>query len=167
MQKENSTYVALSHNMSNLVYHFVCPAKYRRSVFSDNVETHLWNICLEIELRYDYIKFLEIGADKNHVHFLVQSTPNYSPSQIIKTIKSITARQIFLECPEVKKWLWGGQFWSDGYFVATVGKNTNEAVIRDYVKNQGQDFDDYRQIQLFKRYCTVLIKTDTLCLHPG
>ena len=102
------------------------------------------------ELRYDYIKFLEIGADKNHVHFLVQSTPNYSPSQIIKTIKSITARQIFLECPEVKKWLWGGQFWSDGYFVATVGKNTNEAVIRDYVKNQGQDCEDYRQIHLFK-----------------
>ena len=140
MQKENSTYVALSHNVSNLVYHFVCPAKYRRSVFSDNVEAHLWNICQEIELR----------ADKNHVHFLVQSTPNYSPSQIIKIIKSITARQIFLECPEVKKWLWGGQFWSDGYFVATVGKNTNETVIRDYVKNQGQDCEDYKQLHLFK-----------------
>ena len=74
MQKESSTYVALSHNVSNLVYHFVCPAKYRRSVFSDNVEAHLWNICQEIELRYDYIKFLEIGADNNHVHSLVQST---------------------------------------------------------------------------------------------
>ncbi|MDY4495057.1 MAG: transposase, partial [Erysipelotrichaceae bacterium] len=52
--------------------------------------------------------------------------------------------------PEVKKWLWGGQFWSDGYFVATVGKNTNETVIRDYVKNQGQDCEDYKQIHLFK-----------------
>ena len=150
MQKEHSTYVALSHNVSNLVYHFVCPAKYRRSVFSDNVEAHLWNICQEIELRYDYIKFLEIGADNNHVHFLVQSTPNYSPSQLIKIIKSITARQIFLECPEVKKWLWGGQFWSDGYSAMTVGKNTNETVIRDYVKNQGQDCEDYKQIHLFK-----------------
>ena len=118
MPKENSTYVALSHNVSNLVYHYVCPAKYRRSVFSDIVEDHLKNICLEIELRYDYIKFLEIGADNNHVHFLVQSTPNYAPANLIKIIKSITARQIFLECPEVKKWLWGGQFWSDGYFVA-------------------------------------------------
>ena len=65
---------------------------YRRSVFSDNVEKYLRNICLEIELRYDYIKFLEIGADKNRVHFLVQSTPDYAPSQIIKIIKSITAR---------------------------------------------------------------------------
>ena len=150
MQKGISTYVALSHNVSNLVYHFVCPAKYRRSVFTDEVEKHLRNICLEIELRFDYIKFLEIGSDKNHVHFLIQSTPNYAPSQIIKIIKSITARQIFLECPEVKKWLWGGQFWSDGYFVSTVGKYTNESVIKAYVKNQGQDCEDYRQLYLFR-----------------
>ena len=150
MQKGTSTYVALSHNTSNLVYHFVCPAKYRRSVFTENVEAHLRNICHEIELRYDYIRFLEIGSDKNHVHFLVQSTPNYAPAQIIKIIKSITARQIFLECPEVKKWLWGGQLWSERYSAQTVGKNTNEAVIRDYVKNEGQDCEEYRQMHLFK-----------------
>ena len=147
---ENSTYLHLSHNVSNLVYHFVCPAKYRRSVFSDNVEDHLKNICLEIEYRYDYIRFLEIGADNNHVHFLIQSSPNYSPSQIIKIVKSITAKQIFLECPEVKKYLWGGQFWTDGYFVATVGKNNNERVIKDYVKNQGKDGEGYKQMYLFK-----------------
>ena len=81
---------------------------------------------------------------------MIQSTPNYSLSQIIKVVKSITARQIFEECPEVKKWLWGGQFWTDGYFVATVGKNTNENVIKEYVKNQGQDCEDYKQIHLFK-----------------
>ena len=124
---------------------------YRRSIFSADVEEHLKNICQEIELRYDYIRFLEIGADKNHVHFLIQSTPNYSPSQIIEIVKSITARQIFEECPEVKKWLWGGQFWTDGYFVATVGKNTNENVIKEYVKNQGQDCEYYKQMQLFRQ----------------
>ena len=147
---DESRYINLSHNVSNLVYHFVCPAKYRRSVFSDNVEEHLRNICLEIEERYDYIRFLEIGADKNHVHFLVQSTPNHAPADIIKTIKSITGRQIFLECPEVKKYLWGAQFWTDGYFVCTVGKNVNEKVIQEYVKNQGQDCEDYKQLYLFK-----------------
>lgn len=131
MNEEKSTFVALSHNVSNLVYHFVCPAKYRRSAFSDNVEDHLKNICLQIEYRYDWIHFIEIGADKNHVHFLVQSTPNHSPSEIIKTIKSITAKQIFEECPEVKKYLWGGKFWTEGYFVSTVGRNTNEDVIRN------------------------------------
>lgn len=145
---EESKYFYLSHNVSNLVYHIVCPAKYRRVIFDKKVDEHLRQICLEIEKRYDYINFLEIGTDNDHVHFLVQSTPNYSPAQIVKIIKSITARQIFVECPEVKKKLWGGQFWSDGYFVSTVGKNQNEIVIKDYVKNQGKQDTEYKQLHL-------------------
>ena len=140
--------IYLSHNASNLVYHIVCPAKYRRVVFDETVDEQLKQICLGIELRYDYIRFLEIGTDKDHVHFLVQSTPNYSPSQIVKIIKSITARQIFSECSEIKKKLWGGQFWTDGYFVATVGKNQNETVIREYVKNQGKQDTEYKQLYM-------------------
>lgn len=66
------------------------------------MKTHLKKFCLEIEYRYDYIKFLEIGADNNHIHFLIQSTPNYAPANLIKIIKSITARQKFLERPEIK-----------------------------------------------------------------
>ena len=147
---DESRYINLSHNVSNLVYHFVCPAKYRRFVFSETVEEHLRNICLKIEYRYDYIHFLEIGADKNHVHFLIQSTPKYAPSKIIKIIKSITAKQIFLECREVKKFLWGGQFWTDGYFVATVIRHSNGQEIREYARNQGKDCEDYRQLYLFK-----------------
>lgn len=144
----DSQYLYLSHNVSNLVYHIVCPAKYRRVVFDETVDEHLRQICLEIEKRYDYIVFLEIGTDKDHVYFLVQSTPNYAPSKIVKIIKSITARQIFVECPQVKKQLWGGQFWSDGYFVATVGKNQNESVIKEYVKNQGKQDAEYKQLYL-------------------
>ena len=143
-----SQYLYLSHNVSNLVYHIVCPAKYHRVVFDETVDEHLRQICLEIEKRYDYIVFLEIGTDKDHVHFLVQSTPNYAPSKIVKIIKSITARQIFVECPQVKKQLWGGQFWSDGYFVSTVGKNQNEMVIKEYVKNQGKQDAEYKQLYL-------------------
>ncbi|MNR48884.1 Transposase IS200 like protein [compost metagenome] len=71
------------------------------------------------------------------MHFLVQSVPSYSPTKIIQTIKSLTAREIFARHPEVKKKLWGGQFWSDGYFVNTVSKFGSEATIRNYVKNQG------------------------------
>lgn len=93
-------------------------------------------------MRYDYIKFLEIGTDGDNIHFLVQSTPTHSQSEIVKIIKSITARQIFAECPQVKKQLWGGEFWTDGYFVATVGKNQNESLIREYVKNQGKQGAD-------------------------
>lgn len=93
--------------MSNLVYHMVFPAKYRRVVIDEIVDRKIREICLEIEKRYDYIKFLEIGTDQDHVHFLIQSTPNYAPSKIVRTIKSITARQIFLECPQVKKTIMG------------------------------------------------------------
>lgn len=89
--------------------------------------------------------FLEVGADKDYVHFLIQSTPNYSPAKIITTVKSIIAKRMFAEHPEVKKQLWGGQFWSDGYFVASVGKNRSEEVIRNYVKNQGKQ-DEYEQL---------------------
>ena len=136
--------IHLSHNVSVLMYHFVCPAKYRRVVFDEKVDRVLKEVCLEIEDRYD-IRFLEIGTDKDHVHFLIQSVPKNSPTQIIKTVKSITAKQIFLRCPEVKEKLWGGQFWTDGYYVATVGQHGNEDVIRKYVSNQGKQ-KEYNRI---------------------
>ena len=65
-----SEYIHKSHNVSVLLYHSVCPAKYRRVVFSDKVDNELKNICLEISKRYE-IRFLEIGVDKDHVHFLI------------------------------------------------------------------------------------------------
>lgn len=142
-----SRYVHNSHNVSNLVYHFVCPTKYRRVVITEGVDECVKQTCAGIELRYDWIQFLEIGADKDHVHFLIQSTPIYSPSQIIKTVKSITARRVFAEHPEVKKQLWGGQFWSDGFFVATVGNGRDINTIQNYVKNQGKQ-DEYEQLSI-------------------
>lgn len=93
-------------------------------------------------MRYE-IYFLEIGTDKNHVHFLIQSVPRYSPTEIIMKVKSITARQIFLRHPEVKKELWGGEIWTDGYFVNTVSKYGSEDVIRNYLQNQGKDEKSY------------------------
>lgn len=144
---EESKLIHNSHNVSVLVYHFVFPTKYRRVVIDKTVDDKLRQICDGIELRYDWIRFLEIGADKDHIHFLVQSTPNYAPSKIVTTIKSITARQIFAECPQVKKQLWGGQFWSDGYFVSSVGKHGNEEVIKEYVKQQGKQ-DEYKQLKI-------------------
>ena len=102
-----SEYIHKSHNVSVLMYHFVCPAKYRRVVFSEAVDHKLKETCDEISRRYE-ISFLEIGADEDHVHFLVQSVPMYSPKKIVQTVKSITAREILAACPEVKKKLWGG-----------------------------------------------------------
>jgi putative transposase len=139
-----SKLIGKSHNVSILIYHIMCPAKYRRVVFSAEVDKELKDVCLEIAKRYEIV-FLEIGTDQDHVHFLVQLVPTYSPTKIVRTIKSITAREIFNRVPQVKKQLWGGEFWSDGYYIASVGQNVSEATIREYVKKQGQD-DQYRQL---------------------
>ena len=130
----------------------VFPAKYRRVVFDTDVEHVLKEVCLDIEKRYQ-VKFLEIGTDKDHVHFLVQSIPTYSVTRLVTIIKSITAREIFRRCPQVKKKLWGGEFWTDGYFTSTVGKHGDENMIGKYVKNQGdtsyQKLYEDRQLAMF------------------
>lgn len=126
------------------MYHLVFPAKYRRVVFDRAVEEVLRDVCLEIEKRYQ-APFLEIGTDKDHVHFLVQSVPTYSVTKRVTLIKSISAGEIFRRCPQVKKQLWGGEFWTDGYFASTVGKHGDESKIARYVKAQGLEYD-----QLYK-----------------
>ena len=131
-----SEYIHKSHNVSVLLYHFVCPAKYRRSVFDESVDSSVKDICLEISKRYQ-IHFIELGTDKDHVHFLLQSVSTYSCTKIITIIKSITAKEVFKIHPEVKKQLWGGEFWTDGYFVNTVSRFGDEATISKYVKEQG------------------------------
>jgi len=135
-----------SHSVSILIYHFVCPAKYRRAVIDETVDRVLKEVCLDIAARYQ-IEFLEIGTDKDHVHFLVQSVPTYSPTKIVTMIKSLTAREVFARVASVKKQLWGGEFWTDGYYVSTVGQHATEEVIRQYVKNQGRE-KDYKQLHV-------------------
>ena len=81
-----SEYIHKRHNVTVLIYHFVFPAKYRRAVFDDAVDSTLRDVCLELEKRYQ-LKFLEIGTDKDHVHFLVQSVPTYSVTKLVTMIK--------------------------------------------------------------------------------
>jgi putative transposase len=131
-----SRFIDKSHNVSVLLYHFVCPTKYRRSVIDARVDAALVEICEGIALRYE-IEFLEIGADRNHVHFLIQSVPMYSPTRIITVVKSITARELFARMPALKKSLWGSAFWSSGFYVHTVGRNGSEAGTRRYIAEQG------------------------------
>lgn len=134
-----SEYIHKSHNVTVLLYHLVFPAKYRRAVIDEHVDEVLREVCLEIEKRYE-IKFVEIGVDKDHVHFLVQSVPTYSVTKLVKMLKSLTAREVFRRCPQVKQKLWGGEFWSDGYFASTVGKHGDEGMIANYVRMQGNEY---------------------------
>ena len=140
-------HIKKSHNKSLLLYHIVCPAKYRRKVFSKDVEKTLKKVCEGISQRYE-IHFIEIGTDEDHVHFLVQSVPMYSPKKIVNTVKSITAVQIFKLHPEIKTILWGGRFWTSGYYVNTVGQYGNADLIKNYVKNQSKSYKRIHQDQL-------------------
>ena len=111
----------------------------------------LKDVCVEIEKRYQ-IQFLEIGTDKDHVHFLVQSVPRYSVTKVVTIIKSLTAKEIFRRAPQVKRQLWGGELWTDGYYASTVGKHGNESMIGNDVKQQGgtyQKLYENQQLALF------------------
>ena len=95
---------------------------------SEHVDEVLRQACLEIEKRWE-MRFLEIGLDRDHVHFLIQTVPSYSPSRMVQIVKSVVAREVFVQAPEVKQKLWGGAFWGEGNFVNTVGQHGSEKVI--------------------------------------
>ena len=140
-----SKHIHKNHNKNLLLYHLVCPIKYRRSVLSDSVETSLIEVCKNISNRYE-IHFVEIGADENHVHFFIQSVPMLSVKNIVQTVKSITAKELFRLHPEVKEKLWGGSFWTSGYYINTVGQYANEDVILKYIQNQGETKSNYKML---------------------
>jgi putative transposase len=104
-----------SHCVYDTHYHLVFPVKYRKALLSSDVVNSLYSIAKEIEARYD-LTFERIGDDKNHIHLLVSFHPKYSVSQIARVFKSLTARELFRKHPELKKELWGGEFWTDGYY---------------------------------------------------
>ena len=137
-------HITKRHNKTLLLYHLVCPLKYRKSVITKEIGESLQEICLQISERYE-INFVEIGYESDHVHFLVQSIPNLNVSEITKTIKSITAKQLFEKHPEIKAKLWGGNLWSSGYYANTVGQYGNEEVIRKYIERQCEQ-KEYKKI---------------------
>jgi len=142
-----SEHILKSHNKTLLPHHLVFPAKYRRKIFSKELETTLINVCIEISQRYE-INFIEIGNDEDHVHFLIQGIPKMPVSRIVQIIKSITARELFAKHKEIKKQLWGGNLWTSGFYANTVGQYSNEETIRNYVKNQGKTYNKVHQGQL-------------------
>lgn len=95
------------------------------------------------------IEIQRVGFDENHVHLLCRFLAKYAGGQVIRLIKSISGRHVFLEAPEVKKELWGGEFWTDGYYIATVSGRGDRKVIEEYIKKQGRE-KDTKQLMLFE-----------------
>jgi len=138
-----------AHKVFRIKYHFVFCIKYRKDLFSDDkyIKTAK-EVCLGFEERY-HLKFETLGFDEDHVHFMIQSVAKYSPSQIFRLVKSIIARKLFEAHPDLKKELWGGEFWSDGGYVATVGEGVNAEIIRKYIQQQGRKGEQLKLFNFF------------------
>lgn len=123
--------------------------KYRRKILiKPGYIYFLCKIIDEIAERYEF-EIEEVGSDGDHVHILVSSPPRYSPSKVMQIIKSITARMMFKQFPEIKKQLWGGELWSDGGFVGTVGQTLGLENMKKYIKRQGDKDKNYDLSRFF------------------
>jgi putative transposase len=122
-----------SHAVYDLKYHIVWIPKYRKMILKGDLAKRLKMIFQEIAERYEFeIDAMEVKDD--HVHLFLSAPPRYSPARVVQVMKSISAKMVFREFPEVKKQLWGGEFWSDGYFVRSVGDKVTSDLIRRYIK---------------------------------
>ena len=130
-------------------YHIVFPVKYRKALIDEEVTDIITETASGIIERYA-IEMEALGCDRDHIHLLCGAHPKIAPGRIVQIFKSITAREIFHRKPSVKKALWGGEFWTDGYYVATVGERANWDTVEKYVKKQGKAKSDVKQLKLFE-----------------
>ena len=109
-----------SHAVYDTKYHLVWTLKYRKWVLRGDVRERGRELFEEIAENHEFeIEEMEVADD--HVHIFLSFPPRYSIAKVVGMMKSISASVIFKEYPEVKKELWGGEFWGNGYFVRTVG----------------------------------------------
>ena len=134
------------HCTYRIRYHMVFVLKYRKKLILERVPvTFVKKILLEIGERY-WFKFDAIGMEEDHVHIIVGAAPRYSPSRIMQIVKSISAKEIFKEFPEIKEILWGGEFWSDGGHIDTVSDSGGLEKIKKYVEEQGRSKEQLRLV---------------------
>ena len=135
-----------SHAVYEAKYHLVWCPKYRKKILAEKIRPRVKELFVEISSHFDFeIDRCEIAED--HIHILISFPPKYSVSRVIGILKSISGSKIFKEFPRVKKQLWGGHFWEQGYFYRTVGEQVTDDVIRKYIENHSFS---QNQLPLFK-----------------
>ena len=132
-----------AHCAYDIHYHLVIVMQYRKKILvKDEYISFLSGLVKEVGERYE-LDIEELGSDGDHVHILVSAAPRYSPSRVMQIIKSITGRMMFKQFPELKKQLWGGELWSDGGFVGTIGQTQGLEGMKKYIKTQGNKWKNY------------------------
>ena len=137
-----------SHCAWQIHYHIVFPVKYRKALLDKEVVTIIKETAIGIQERYE-IEIERMGMDNDHIHLLCGAHPKIAAGRIVQIFKSITAREIFNRKPSVKKDLWGGEFWSDGYYVGTVGERGDWGSVERYIVMQGKPKEELKQLKLF------------------
>jgi putative transposase len=122
-------------------YYIVFPVKYRKALLDEKITVKIKQIAMDIQERYDIV-MEQIGCDLDHIHLLCSFHPKYGGGKVVQIFKSITAKEIFKAFPELRRELWGGEFWSDGYYLATIGTRGDWSVVEKYVRNQGKKPED-------------------------
>ena len=136
------------HCVWQIHYHIVFPVKYRKALLDEIVARIIEETVEGIGERYE-IEMEALGLDKDHIHLLCGAHPKIAPGEIVRIFKSITAREIFRRHPKIKRELWGGEFWTGGYYVATVGERGNWSTVEEYIQRQGKPKEDLKQLRLF------------------
>ena len=137
-----------SHAVYDTKYHLVWAPKYRKWILRGDIKERVKSVFEEIASNHEFaIDTLEM--DKDHVHIFLSFPPRYSIARVVGMLKSISAKVIFKEHPEVKEELWGGEFWEDGYFVRTVGDKVTAEVIRKYITYHREHEKNPKQLKLF------------------
>lgn len=138
-----------SHNVYDTQYHLVWAPKYRKKILVGVVGERMRELLLEIAPAYEIeIEELEVSVD--HMHIFCSFPPKLSITQVVTRLKSLSARAIFAEYPQVKRQLWGCEFWEDGYFARTVGDKITAQIIKRYIQNHRDDKDEDLQLKLFE-----------------
>jgi len=116
-------------------YHIVWGVKYHKHLLNEEMKKFLVNLIKDVCESYDY-HFYCLGIASNHIHFFAGAAPKIAPAKIAQVVKSITARELFKNFPQLKKQLWGGEMWKNGYYVGTIGEGQTEAIILKYINKQ-------------------------------
>ncbi len=128
------------HAVYDLKYHLVWVPKYRARILGGEVSRYLKEVFEQIAEEYEFhIDTMEVMED--HVHIFIEAPPSYSPSELVQVLKSISAREVYKKFPKMKKAMWSGKIWNEGYFVRSVGDKVTADVIRKYIKYQKQEND--------------------------
>ncbi len=137
------------HAVYDLKYHLVWIPKYRKQVFNREVSEYLKEVFERTAEEYGFhIDVMEVMED--HVHIFTEAPPKYSPADVVQIMKSISARETFKRFPKLRKQLWAGELWNDGYFVRSVGDKVTADVIRHYIEYQAHE-EDSIQLKMFNR----------------